>query len=627
MKLRLMLTVLLAISLVGARARNRRPASQPATAQATTQASTFPTANELFAKLKKIKKQKADEPKVAYFNLTQPIVEKPADFSFFGENITTPLEDLLDRLHQAKDDKNIKAVLITLGDSGLSLAQAQEVRDALTQISKSGKKTFVYADSFDTASYTLASGATDICMMSGGDMMIPGVGMEATFAKATLDKIGVQADYIQIGEFKGADEELTRTGPSDELRGELNKLMDSLYGQITEGIASHRKLPIEKVKATIDEALLTGEKAKERGLVDHLCAVDDLRELISKEVGEKIDLVHDYGQESREEVDMSNPFAFFSMMMKKPEVSDKPTVAMIYADGVIVDGRGEQGMFGGSGVGSDDIRRAMRMALRDDNVKAIVLRINSPGGSALASEAMWQAVRHTSEKKPVIVSIGSMAASGGYYLASASDTIFADPTAIVGSIGVVGGKFVIKDLYSKIGLSTESFTRGKNADLFTSTHPFTESQRQMVTSWMKQTYEQFTQRVMTTRKGKIQDIDKVARGRIFLASAAKDLGMVDEIGGTEDAIAYAAKKVDLKPGEYDVRTIPGPRSFADLFTGGAGRDAQTPVNPDAMRVAADSVLRAVAPSVRKVIGQQLQMIELLQARPVILTSPVILSIH
>jgi protease-4 len=280
--------------------------------------------------------------------------------------------------------------------------------------------------------------------------------------------------------------------------------------------------------------------------------------------------------------------------------------------------------------------------MRDGNVKAVVLRINSPGGSALASEVMWQSARHLAQKKPLIISVGGMAASGGYYLASSGDYIFADPAGIVGSIGVVGGKFVMKDLYEKLGLNTEKFAKGRNAGLFSQDEPWSDRQRRMVRNWMQQTYDQFTQRVMTTRSGKIADIDQVARGRIFLAKQAKDLGMVDELGGTDDAIAYAAKRANLDPGEYEIRTIPGRRTLADLFGGGSdGPDASAGADDDDTRfpfklggsaslvnitVAPDSILNVLAPDLRKQIGQQIQFLQLLQQRPVVLMSPFVVTV-
>ncbi|HTL29434.1 MAG TPA: signal peptide peptidase SppA, partial [Tepidisphaeraceae bacterium] len=269
-------------------------------------------------------------------------------------------------------------------------------------------------------------------------------------------------------------------------------------------------------------------------------------------------------------------------------------------------------------------RQALRRAARDENVKAIVLRIDSPGGSALASEVMWQAARRVAEKKPVIVSVGHMAASGGYYLASAGDYIFADPSAIVGSIGVVGGKFVIKDLFDKLGLATETFQKGRNADLFSSNQPFNERQRRLITNWMRGTYDQFTERVMTTRKDKIKDIDKVARGRIFLAQQAKDLGMVDEIGGTESAIAYAAKKAKLAPDSYDIRVLPSPKTIADYFTGGANSDASMPFAPK-ITISPDSILRMMPASMKSLITQQIQMMQLMENRPGVLMTPYVVK--
>lgn len=605
-----------------------KPASAPATTQpATTQSVKFPTPAELVAKMKEMRKAKEAALKVAYIDLSTPIVEKPADFSLFGgDTDAMTLRSVISRLNEARDDKDIKAVLITIGQPSIGLAQAQEVREALVELRRSGKKTFVYADSYDTATYTLATGATDICLLEGGEILIPGVGGEAMFAKGLLDKIGVKADYVQIGEYKGADEQYTRTGPSDELRGEMNRLMDALYAQIVEGIASHRNITTDEVKKMIDESILMAKNAKEQGYVDHLVDQDGLRELITKHIGEKndkIELLHRYGLEAPEEVDFSNPFGLFAALSRRPAPSTKPAVALIYADGTIIDGQGGEGMFGNS-IGSDDMRRALRTAARDENVKAVVIRIDSPGGSALASEVMWQAARRVADKKPLVISIGSMAASGGYYLASAGDHIFADPAGIVGSIGVVGGKFVMKDLFDKLGLTTESFMRGKNAGLFSSNAPFDDSQRKMITSWMRQTYKQFTQRVMETRRGKIRDIDQVARGRIFVAKAAKELGMIDELGGVEKAIAYAADRVDLKAGDYDVRIVPAPRTFADFFGGGGDTEAAASLIPT-VKVDPTTLFAQLAPGVKRALGQHVWLMRLLEDRPVTLMAPFVIT--
>lgn len=606
-----------------------KSASAPATTQAaaTTQATQFPTPAELLARMKQMRQAKEAALKVAYIDLSAAIVEKPADFSLFGGDADAmTLRSVISRLHQARDDKDVKAVLITIGQPSIGLAQAQEVREALVELRRANKKTFVYADSYDTATYTLATGATDICLLDGGEILIPGVGGEAMFAKGLLDKIGVKADYVQIGEYKGADEQYTRTGPSEQLRGEMNRLMDALYAQIVEGIASHRNLTTDEVKKMIDDSMLMAKGAKEQGYVDHLVDQDGLRDLITKNIGkknDKIELLHHYGLESREAVDFSNPFGLFAALSRREAPPTKPSVALIYADGTIIDGTGGEGMFGNS-IGSDDMRRALRMAAKDENIKAVVIRIDSPGGSALASEVMWQAARRLAGEKPLVISIGSMAASGGYYLASAGDHIFADPAGIVGSIGVVGGKFVTKDLFDKLGLTTESFMRGKNAGLFSSNTPFDDSQRKMITSWMRQTYDQFTQRVMETRRGKIKNIDEVARGRIFIAKA-KELGMVDELGGVEKAIAHAADRADLKSGDYDVRVVPAPRTFADFFGGGdGGAEAAARMIPT-VKLDPTSLFGQLAPGVKRALGQHVWLMRLLEDRPITLMAPFVIT--
>lgn len=592
----------------------------------------FPTPAELIKRLQKQKAAKAALSKVVHFDLASAVVEKPADFSLFGDSTWMTLRSVIQRMEMARDDKDVRAVLLTLGEPSLNFAQAQEVRDALAELRKAGKKTFVYSDSYDTVTYTLATGATNVCLMEGGEIMIPGVGMETMFYKGLLDKLGVQADYVQIGEFKGAEEPYTRTTASESLKGELTRLAEAMYQQIVDGISQNRNLPPDTVRQLIDDTMITARVAKERGFVDHLVDYHDLKELITQEMGNGLDIVSNFGQPQREQLDFSNPLALFSAMTRKSQQQgSKPAIALIYAEGTIMDGDGGEGLLGSSGVGSATIRRALRRAAADDNVKAVVIRIDSPGGSAQASEVMWQAARAVAEKKPVIISVGSMAASGGYYLASAGDYIYADPSAIVGSIGVVGGKFVLKGIYEKLGLTTESFTKGRNADLFSSSKPFDERQRRLVTNWMKNTYDQFTQRVMSTRSGKIKDIDQVARGRIFLARQAKDLGMVDEIGGVQSAISHAANKAGLQSGQYDVKLLPQPRTLAELLLGVAGAEASSPVQPkvniDVQLGELSVVLKSLDPTTRKALAQQLQMIQLLQHRPVALVAPFVVTVR
>ncbi len=631
-----------AVALAAAVSTGAAPSTQPATAPIVVAREARPAVaspavtssiHDLAAKIRGLNQQEADQgklPQVACFDLSTPVVEKPADFSLFGgDPAALTLRSLVERLHHARDDKRVRAVLLTLNAPGTNLAQSQELRDALVECRRAGKRTFVYADGYDIDSYTIASGATDVCLLPGGELMMPGVAIQTLYLKGLFDKLGVVADYVQIGAYKGADEEYTRTGPSKEFTGEINKLMDGLYDQVVTGIAANRNLSATQVKAALDQSILTAADAKQRGFVDHLVDMDGLRQLMKDELGTTLDFAVDYDSAKKDDVDLSSPFALLALLAKKPAVTTKPAVALVFADGVIVDGAGAGGLgslTGGATVGSDAIRTAMREVARDDTVKAVVIRINSPGGSALASEAMWQAVRRVAKDKPVVVSVGNMAASGGYYLACAGDRIFADPSAIVGSIGVVGGKFVYRDLLDKFGVTTQTFTRGGNANLFSSEAPFSDGQRRMVRDWMTQTYDQFTQRVMTTRAGKIRNIADVAQGRVFVAGQAKDLGMVDEIGGLDAALTYAAGQVDLPADGYDVRTVPAPKTLADLITGDKGPSALSAIQPK-VELSPDSILQAFPADLRAMVCEQVTIARLMQDHPVVLAAPFVIRVR
>jgi len=366
------------------------PATSPTTSPTTnpTAQVKFPTPAELYEKMQKAKAEKASQLKIAYFDLNDAISEKPSEFSIFNPEGSLTLHTLIDRINKARDDKDVRAVLITLGDASMGLAQAAEVRDALKDVSRSNKRVFVYADSYDTVAYTIAIGASDICLLQGGEIMIPGVGFETMFYKGTMDKVGVKADYIQIGEYKGAEEPYTRTEPSEELRGELTKLADAVYDQLVDGISMARGVSRQAVQQLVDDTMLSAAGAKDRGFVDHIVDQDGLRELIKDELGGDIDLLADYGAAKREEIDWSNPFLVLASLAKRPEPTNRPAIALIYAAGVIEDGGGRSGLLSGSsGVGSDPMRRAFRTAMRDENIKAIVLRIDSPGGKRVGERS------------------------------------------------------------------------------------------------------------------------------------------------------------------------------------------------------------------------------------------------
>ncbi len=383
-----------------------QPASNPAAAPKESD-NDFPTPAQLFERMKKARAQKAALTKVAYFDMAaMPVLEKPLAFSLFADTTPYTLRAWVQRLHAARDDKDVRGVLMNLGAaSGLNLAQAQEVRDALVSLRQAGKKTFVYADSYDTVAYTVASGATNVCLLEGGEIMIPGIGLEATFAKGLLDKVGVRADYVQVGEYKGADEQYTRTAASDELRGELNKLTESMYEGLVGEIAHHRNLSREVVKQLIDDTIVSAKAAKERGFVDHLVHQDQLRKLLADELGNEVDLLANYGQAPAADAEAQSPLALLSNMFapSAPGRRRRRRGRSRRWRHDLRRGRDRRRRGGRRAVRRVGRRlgrhaRSLRQAARDPNVKAIVIRIDSPGGSALASEVMWQAARKRGEK-------------------------------------------------------------------------------------------------------------------------------------------------------------------------------------------------------------------------------------
>jgi protease-4 len=610
------------------------PTEQPADTPADEPKSDFVSPADLFRKIREQRnlrrgRQVVEESKiqVATFVFDGGLAERPPEFDLFGTGNAATLTGVLDRFEKAAEDDAIKGVYIRLTtQASMPMSHVNELGARIKRIRDAGKPVFVYADTFDTTTYMLAAHASDVALMSGGDVFMPGIAVETMFYRGVFDKVGVIGDFVQVGEFKGASEPYLNTEPSPELRHELESLTRSLYDEVVNTVATARGKDPSAVREMIDTAMHTADEAKQAGFIDHVVADhEEVKKLIETELGGEVNLDTRYGAPEERTIDFSNPFALLASMARPAAQTDEDKIAIVYALGTIVDGDGAAGLLGGGGVGSDKIRRVLRQAERDDSVKAIVLRIDSPGGSALASEAMWQALRRVNASKPIIVSVGSMAASGGYYLASASDTIIADPTAIVGSIGVVGGKFVLGGLFEKVGLTTAEFAQGANANLFSMSRPWTDSQRAMIRRSMEHVYKQFTDRVMSTRQGKIKDIDEVARGRIFTARRALELGMVDQLGGLDDAIRIAAERVGLEEGDFELLSLPPPPTLADMLRSGGGFGLSAPAVSTDFRVQA--TLEMMPPELREALIQQVQLAKMLQRRPVAVMSPYVITVR
>jgi protease-4 len=464
-------------------------------------------------------------------------------------------------------------------------------------------------------------------MVPTGDLFLLGLHGESVYLKGLLDKINCQADMEHIGEYKSASETLTRTAPSPEAAEMSNWLFDSLYEEIVKGIAASRQMTEERVREVIDIGAFTAESGLEAKLIDAVEHRQAFLRDVTERYGPTAKIVKHYGRDKGPEIDTSSPFGFFSFfneLMQGVQPSFKPAVAVVYAEGLIIPGRSQESLFGGNVMGSTTLRAALDKARKDDSIKAVVLRIDSPGGSATASEIIYDAGRRVAEDKPFIVSMGNVAGSGGYYIAAGAHTIFAEPMTITGSIGVVGGKVVTKGLWDKLGVTSSEYNRGANADMLASNRPFTDAQRQRIRDWMSSIYATFTERVTTGRGDRLAEpIEKIARGRVFTGAQAVRNGLVDKLGGLDDAIRFAAG--EAKIGDYDVRVLPKPKTFIDLlmegFGMGGGDDDEVSTKLQPLGSASPllqnlwPLLRQADPQRAAALARMLLRIELLRSGP------------
>jgi len=513
-----------------------------------------------------------EQPQIAVFNLTGPILETPSGIGFgFDLEPRRSLHQLLEQFRKAEADDRVKAVVLTFEEPLIGWAQMQELRSALERLRKGNKDVYCYLESAGPGVYQLATAASRICLAPAGELTVMGLHVESPYLKGLLDKIKVEADIEQIGAYKGAGEPLTRTGPSPEAQEMLEWLAHDLFDQMVDTIAEGRAIPPERVKALIDQGPFNAAEALEAELVDETMDAGAFMETLYENHGQTIELVHNYGAKKGPEIDFSNPFAFFSLIgkaMAKGKQSTKASVALVYVDGFITTGTTETGLFGkNENAGSTTIRRVLAKAREDDSVKAVVLRVSSPGGSALASDIMWKAAHDLADAKPLVVSMGNLAASGGYYVSVGGATIFADAGTITGSVGVIGGKLVTKGLWDWLGVSFHELTLGQNADLYNTNRRFDDRQRALVRKQMQYIYDLFVDRVVQGRGDRLtKDLQDVAGGRVFTGKQAQALGLVDRLGGLENAIAFAAGKANVS--DYQIRIMPEPSSFFDAFLKG-----------------------------------------------------------
>lgn len=501
---------------------------------------------------------------IATIELSGSPAEMDQGFTWLGEGSET-LIGLVNTIDTLAYDDEFSGLFIRLKDSALTTTQVEELGQALTRFRDEGKKVHVFAEGYGTTDLLLGAFADEVILQTGGFVSFPGLHMEEMFLADTLSWIGVEAQLVQVGDYKGANEQMTRSAPSPEWDENISGLLDGMYANLREIIKEGRDMSDRELDRAMEVAWAAdGEDAIDAGLIDVVVDLPDLREHMTEYYDADIRWVKDPYAVNQPSMDFSNPLALFSQMGQEQQVHiDHPTIAVLHVSGTIMDGDSSSGgLFGGGqSVGSRTIRNAIEDILKEDMIEGVVVRIDSPGGSAIASEVMWQGIQRLKSEKPVWVSVGSMAASGGYYVLSAGDKVFVNPSSVVGSIGVVGGKYAMGDLYDKAKVRIVERSRGPMGGLFSASQPWNESQLKVIRNQMTETYELFTSRVSEGREG--INLSKTAEGRLFVGSEAIDLHMADEIGGLDDAVNELA--VDLEMGDFDVVHYPKPPSFEDFI--------------------------------------------------------------
>jgi protease IV len=475
------------------------------------------------------------------------------EFDYFEVNYNG-LSNVLQAIDAAKTDKNIQGISILNTDLKLGLAQIKTLRDALADFKKSGKFVYAYADTFSQRDYYLTSVADSLFVNPIGSIEFKGLSAELMFFKELQDKSGIQIEVVRHGKYKSAVEPFLQNQMSEENREQVSALLGSVWKSMVSEISSSRKIPVEKLEQIATTlAARTPEMAQKENLVDVVAHEDVFHDAIRKQLGVEKDKKYN----TVSIADYARKIATSSNLSSSDEI------AIIYAQGEILQGEGSENY-----IGEGSMRRAIKAARRSKNVKAVVLRVDSPGGSALTSELIWREIELTRKEKPVVVSMGNFAASGGYYIACNADKIYAEANTITGSIGVFGMLPNLTQLSKRIGIHTEQVKTHTNAASYSPFLPLDESMRGYLQEDVERIYTTFVSRVAAGRKMSIAQVDAVAQGRVWTGSQALDLGLVDKIGGMDQAIAEAAKLAKIK--SFKTKDYPEyKKSFRDLL-GGVG---------------------------------------------------------
>jgi protease-4 len=471
------------------------------------------------------------------------------------------LSNLVLQFNNAKIDRRIKTILLTVDMSAVGWGKSEEIRDAIADFRSSGKPVYAYMEYATDKEYYIASACDKVYLAPPGELFINGLAADVMFFRGSLDKLGIYPDMVQMGKYKTAVEIFTRKDMSDANREFMNSLLDDLFNRYVDAIAKARGKSAEDVRAIIDDAPYSSAKAKELGLIDGVAYRDEIEKELKSNLGYK----------ESDQLSLVRSSAYNEVEPESLGLDKGEKIAVIYATGDIGSGRSENSPGGDQSIGSDTLAKALNDARDDKSIKAIVIRVDSPGGSGLASDIIWHAVEAAKAKKPVVISMSDVAASGGYYIAAGANKIIAQPSTITGSIGVFAGKPVIKGFYDWLGISNEYLLRGKQAGIFRESEKFTPEERAKFEDLVKRMYyEDFVPKVAKGRNKTPEYVDSVAQGRVWTGAQGKERGLVDEFGGLDRAVEVAKELANIPKDKGVHRVIlPYPQTFIqELLSGG-----------------------------------------------------------
>lgn len=494
----------------------------------------------------------------AVLELEGPIGEIES-MSLLNPEMTKPLRKLTDRIDALVADDHVKGIVLRTTNLPISITAAEELRQTLVAAKGKVETLACHTEGVSNAAYHVLTACDQISVAPLGEVVVTGAAATPVHIKGLLDRFDIKADFLHVGAYKGAAEPLTRDAPSKQMLETLQGIVDETYETLRAGIVEGRGLTQAEAEAAIDEAIFVDKAAVDAKLADGIATWEAF--LAETTGGAPWKLIRDKDDDGGALAQLMKVQRFLGLV--EPERPFGDHIALVYAVGNVVDGKGGGAVGAREQIASRTLSATMRALGNDDAVKAVVLRVDSPGGSALASEQIHAAVAEVVARKPVVVSMASVAASGGYYISAGATKIYASPTTLTGSIGVVGGKLVIGGALESFGVKAYEVGRGARAMLFSTMKPWTTDERAAIQSMMDTTYERFLEHVAAGRKMTRDEVHEIAQGRVWTGTAAKERGLVDELGGLDAALAAAAElgEVELSAG---LEVYPGPPTLRDL---------------------------------------------------------------